>query len=57
MNVANTPIHCIGLGGMCMAPLAIYLAQLCYRVSGQYDALSDPVPACLARYGLRVPEN
>ena len=28
-------IHCLGLGGMGMAPLAIYLAQSGFAVSGE----------------------
>jgi len=36
-------IHCLGVGGMGMAPLAIYLAQSGFTVSGEDDALSDEV--------------
>lgn len=36
-------IHCLGIGGMGMAPLAIYLAQLGYTVSGEDDAMTDAV--------------
>lgn len=36
-------IHCLGVGGMGMAPLAIYLAQAGYSVSGEDDALTDAV--------------
>jgi len=36
-------LHCVGVGGMGVAPLAIYLAQLGYTVSGEDDALTGPV--------------
>jgi UDP-N-acetylmuramate-alanine ligase len=42
-------IHCVGIGGMGMAPLAIYLAQLGFAVSGEDDALTDEVRALLTR--------
>jgi UDP-N-acetylmuramate--alanine ligase len=40
-------IHCVGIGGMGVAPLAIYLAQLGYGVTGEDDALGDDVRALL----------
>ncbi len=42
-------LHCVGVGGMGVAPLAIYLAQLGLTVTGEDDALSDEVRALLAR--------
>ena len=42
-------VHCVGVGGMGVAPLAIYLAQLGYTVTGEDDALTDDVRALLAR--------
>ena len=42
-------IHCIGVGGMGVAPLAIYLAQAGFVVTGEDDALSDEVRGLLAR--------
>jgi UDP-N-acetylmuramate--alanine ligase len=42
-------IHCVGVGGMGVAPLAIYLAQHGYQVSGEDDALTDDVRALLLR--------
>lgn len=42
-------IHCVGAGGMGVAPLAIYLRQLGFEVSGEDDAMPDEVRALLAR--------
>jgi len=47
-------IHCLGVGGMGMAPLAIYLAQAGYEVSGQDDALRAEVRGLLLRNGVRI---
>jgi UDP-N-acetylmuramate--alanine ligase len=47
-------IHCLGVGGMGVAPLAIYLARLGWGVSGEDDALSGEVSALLAGAGVRV---
>ena len=42
-------IHCVGIGGMGMAPLAIYLAQLGFAVSGEDDAMTEDVRVLLTR--------
>jgi UDP-N-acetylmuramate--alanine ligase len=42
-------IHCVGIGGMGVAPLAIYLAQSGFVVSGEDDALTEEVRALLLR--------
>lgn len=42
-------IHCVGIGGMGMAPLAIYLAQCGYVVTGEDDAMAEEVRALLVR--------
>jgi UDP-N-acetylmuramate-alanine ligase len=42
-------IHCVGVGGMGVGPLAIYLAQLGFVVTGEDDALSDDMQALLRR--------
>ncbi|HVS54403.1 MAG TPA: UDP-N-acetylmuramate dehydrogenase [Opitutaceae bacterium] len=47
-------IHCVGVGGMGVGPLAIYLAQLGFEVSGEDDALADEMRALLAREGVTV---
>jgi UDP-N-acetylmuramate--alanine ligase len=47
-------IHCLGVGGMGVAPLAIYLARLGWDVSGEDDALSAEVGALLAGAGVAV---
>ena len=40
-------IHCLGAGGMGMAPLAIFLAQTGFAVSGEDDALPGEVRSLL----------
>ena len=47
-------IHCLGVGGMGVAPLAIYLARLGWSVSGEDDALTAEVSALLEGAGVRV---
>ncbi len=47
-------IHCLGVGGTGMAPLAIYLAQSGFEVSGEDDALSGEVAGLLHKDGIRV---
>ncbi|HEX3731300.1 MAG TPA: UDP-N-acetylmuramate dehydrogenase [Opitutaceae bacterium] len=47
-------LHCLGVGGMGVAPLAIYLRQSGYAVSGEDDALAPEVAELLAREGVAV---
>ena len=47
-------IHCLGVGGMGMAPLAIYLAQLGYTVSGEDDALTEAVRLLLEAARVKI---
>ena len=47
-------VHCLGVGGMGVAPLAIYLAEGGCTVSGEDDALSDEVAALLGRSRVAV---
>ncbi|HXA14247.1 MAG TPA: UDP-N-acetylmuramate dehydrogenase [Opitutaceae bacterium] len=47
-------IHCIGVGGMGVGPLAIYLAQLGFDVTGEDDALVEPMRALLVRERVTV---
>ena len=49
-----TRIHCVGVGGMGVAPLAIYLAQTGFSVTGEDDALTPDVRALLARERVMV---
>ena len=49
-----TRIHCVGVGGMGVAPLAIYLAQCGFMVTGEDDALTGEVRALLARERVMV---
>jgi len=44
-----TSIHCVGVGGMGMGPLAIYLAQLGFQVSGEDDAMTEAMRRHLER--------
>ncbi len=47
-------IHCVGIGGMGLGPLAIYLAQAGYAVSGEDDAMSDAMRLHLEKERIRV---
>ena len=47
-----TALHCVGVGGMGLGPLAIYLAQLGFAVSGEDDAMTEPMRAHLERAGV-----
>jgi UDP-N-acetylmuramate--alanine ligase len=49
-------IHCVGVGGMGVGPLAIYLTQLGFEVTGEDDALTDDMRAILKREGVAVRE-
>ncbi|HYP17456.1 MAG TPA: UDP-N-acetylmuramate dehydrogenase [Opitutus sp.] len=42
-------VHCVGIGGMGMAPLAIYLAQSGFVVTGEDDGLTEEVRGLLQR--------
>lgn len=47
-------LHCLGVGGMGVAPLAIYLAQAGFSVTGEDDALTDDVRTLLAREAVGI---
>lgn len=47
-------IHCVGVGGMGVGPLAIYLAQLGFAVSGEDDAMTDEMRVMLERANIRI---
>ena len=47
-----TAIHCAGVGGMGVGPLAIYLAQSGFRTSGEDDAMTDAMKTHLERAGV-----
>jgi len=47
-------IHCIGVGGMGVAPLAIYLSRSGWMVSGEDDALNPEVSVLLGAAGVAV---
>ena len=47
-------IHCAGVAGMGVGPLAIYLAQRGFRVSGEDDAMVGPMRSQLERAGVVI---
>ena len=47
-------LHCVGVGGMGLGPLAIYLAELGFTVSGEDDALTETMRPQLERAGVRL---
>jgi UDP-N-acetylmuramate--L-alanine ligase/UDP-N-acetylenolpyruvoylglucosamine reductase len=47
-------IHCLGVGGMGVAPLAVYLARSGWEVSGEDDAMGAEVAPLLAAAGVSV---
>ena len=47
-------VHAVGVGGMGVGPLAIYLAQLGFAVTGEDDALTDDMRSLLRREGVAV---
>ncbi len=47
-------LHCVGVGGMGLGPLAIYLADLGFFVSGEDDALTEVMRKQLEQAGVRV---
>jgi UDP-N-acetylmuramate--L-alanine ligase/UDP-N-acetylenolpyruvoylglucosamine reductase len=49
-----TAIHCVGVAGMGVGPLAIYLAQLGFTVSGEDDAMIEAMRSHLERAGVTL---
>ncbi|MBC8040325.1 MAG: UDP-N-acetylmuramate dehydrogenase [Opitutaceae bacterium] len=49
-----TSVHCAGVAGMGVGPLAIYLAQRGFRVSGEDDAMVEPMRVQLKRAGVVI---
>jgi len=49
-----THIHCVGVGGMGVGPLAIYLVAVGFTVSGEDDAMSEDMRGQLARAGVQI---
>lgn len=47
-------VHCVGVGGMGMAPLAVMLAQSGFAVTGEDAALTDEVRHVLSTAGVQV---
>ncbi|OAM91480.1 hypothetical protein AW736_03225 [Termitidicoccus mucosus] len=51
---AVAAIHCVGVAGMGLGPLAIYLARLGFEVSGEDDHMSGVMHAQLERAGIAL---
>ncbi len=49
-----TTVHCAGVGGMGLGPLAIYLSRTGFRVSGEDDGLTAAMRVQLERAGVAV---
>lgn len=49
-----TAVHCAGAGGMGVGPLAVYLAQRGFRVSGEDDAMIAAMRTQLERAGVTI---
>ena len=49
-----TAVHCAGVGGMGLGPLAIYLAQRGFRVSGEDDGMVEAMQSQLVRAGVTI---
>ncbi|MEZ0215510.1 MAG: Mur ligase domain-containing protein, partial [Rariglobus sp.] len=49
-----TSVHCAGVAGMGVGPLAIYLAQRGFRVSGEDDAMVESMRVQLERAGVVI---
>lgn len=47
-------VHCVGVGGMGLGPLAIFLAGMGFEVSGEDDAMTPEMAELLAKAGVRV---
>ncbi|MDO8540011.1 MAG: UDP-N-acetylmuramate dehydrogenase [Opitutaceae bacterium] len=47
-------IHCVGVAGMGVGPLAIYLAHLGFDVSGEDDSMNEEMRTLLEREGVRL---
>lgn len=51
---AIAAVHCVGVGGMGVGPLAIYLVRRGFSVSGEDDAMTDVMRVQLERAGVRI---
>ncbi len=49
-------VHCVGVAGMGVGPLALYLAARGFRVSGEDDAMTDVMRAALVSGGVTLTE-
>ncbi len=49
-------VHCVGVAGMGVGPLALYLAARGFRVSGEDDAMTDVMRAALVAGGVTLTE-
>ena len=51
---AIAAVHCVGVGGMGVGPLAIYLVRRGFSVSGEDDAMTEMMRVQLERAGVRI---
>ena len=49
-----TAVHCAGVAGMGLGPLAIYLAQRGFQVSGEDDSMVESMRSQLVRAGVKI---
>ena len=47
-------IHCVGVAGMGMGPLAIFLSGAGFSVSGEDDGMTDAMVSQLTRADVRI---
>ncbi len=47
-------VHCVGVAGMGLGPLAIFLAELGFEVSGEDDGMTPEMAGLLAAAGVRT---
>ncbi len=57
MSVKNSKALFVGIGGMGMAPLAIYLKEMGASVCGYNDGMKPRMKTLLERYGIRILET
>ncbi len=54
LGQAIAAVHCVGVGGMGVGPLAIYLVRRGFSVSGEDDAMTEMMRVQLERAGVRI---
>ena len=51
---AIAAVHCVGVAGMGLGPLAVYLVRRGFFVSGEDDAMTEVMRVQLERAGVRI---